>query len=172
MEERHACACQIIGLDLTMNATEGYCGRDYMFLERFTMQRKVLFCAVAVLTGCSLLITMPTLGHHSFSAQYDAEQSITLTGTLTKLDWRNPHVYFYLDVEGAAGYETWAFEMGSPISMERLGWTRKSANLGDELEVEGSLARDGSKLVNATTVMLTSSGRRMFAGSSQIEGNN
>ena len=135
------------------------------------MQQSVLVCTAVIVVGCSLLIARPMSGHHSFSAQYDAEQPITITGTLTKLDWRNPHVYFYLDVEDEGRYETWAFEMGSPISMERLGWTRNSAQLGDEMEVEGSLARDGTKLVNASTVVLTSTGRRMFAGSSQSEGN-
>jgi hypothetical protein len=135
------------------------------------MHRNVLNCAAVIIAGCSLLVALPTSGHHSFSAQYDAEQPITITGYLTKLDWRNPHVYFYLDVEDGGRYETWAFEMGSPISMERLGWTRNSAKLGDEMEVEGSLARDGSKLVNASTVVLTSTGRRMFAGSSQNERN-
>ena len=135
------------------------------------MQRSVLVFAAVAAVGCGLFLAIPVLSHHSFSAQYDAEQPITITGTLTKLDWRNPHVYFYLDVEDEGRYETWAFEMGSPIAMERLGWTRNSAQLGEEMEVEGSLARDGSKLVNASTVVLTSNGRRMFAGSSQNEGN-
>jgi len=109
--------------------------------------------------------------HHSFPAQYDADKPITISGYLIKMDWRNPHVYFYLEVEEGDDIVEWAFEMGSPISMERNGWNRNSAKVGDILEVEGSLARDGSNLVNARTVVLSESGRRMFAGSSQEENN-
>lgn len=108
--------------------------------------------------------------HHSFTAQYDADRPVTLTGYLIKMDWRNPHVYFFLEVETEDGdYVEWAFEMGSPIAMERNGWTRNSVSVGDILEVEGSLARDGSNLVNANTVTLADSGRRLFAGSSREE---
>ena len=108
-------------------------------------------------------------GHHSFPAQYDADKPITLTGYLIKMEWRNPHVYFFLEVEDGNDIVEWAFEMGSPIAMERNGWNRNSAQVGDILEVEGSLARDGSNLVNANTVLLSESGRRMFAGSSREE---
>lgn len=111
-----------------------------------------------------------TSSHHSFTAQYDADRPVTLSGYLVKMDWRNPHVYFFLEVEtDAGGYEEWAFEMGSPIAMERNGWNRNSVRVGDILEVEGSLARDGSKLVNANTVVMVDSGRRLFAGSSREE---
>lgn len=108
-------------------------------------------------------------GHHSFTAQFDATKPIEISGYLIKMEWRNPHVYFFLEVERNEQYEEWAFEMGSPIAMERNGWTRNSVQVGDILEVEGSLARDGSNLVNARTVMLSESGRRLFAGSSQEE---
>ncbi len=110
-----------------------------------------------------------SMGHHSFSAQYDANQPITLTGYLIKMDWRNPHVYFFLEVENGDDVEEWAFEMGSPIAMERNGWNRNSVKVGDILEVEGNLARDGSHLVNANSVTLSDSGRRLFAGSSRDE---
>lgn len=85
------------------------------------------------------------------------------------MDWRNPHVYFYLEVETEEGYEEWAVEMSSPIGMERNGWHRNSVQVGDILEVEGSLARDGSNLINANTVMLEETGQRLFAGSSRGE---
>ena len=136
------------------------------------MRRSYYVFAGLLTVGCALLIQASALGHHSFPAQYDADKPIALTGSLTKLDWRNPHVYFYMDVEEDGEYANWAFEMGSPISMERLGWTRNSASIGDVLEVEGSLARDGSRLVNARSVVLTATGRRMFAGSSQNQEEN
>ncbi len=113
----------------------------------------------------------PSVAHHSFSAQFDADKPITLSGYLLKMDWRNPHVYFFLEIEAENGnYEEWAFEMGSPIAMERNGWNRNSVQVGDIIEVEGSLARDGSNLVNATSVTLAETGRKLFAGSSRDEG--
>jgi len=115
----------------------------------------------------SLGLAFPASSHHSFPAQYDAQKPITLNGYLIKLEWRNPHVYFYLEIEEEGGFEEWAFEMGSPIAMERNGWNRNSVAVGDILEVEGSLARDGSNLVNANSVVLVESGRRLFAGSSR-----
>ena len=122
---------------------------------------------------CGLLaagVPMAASSHHSFTAQYDADKPVNLTGYLVKMDWRNPHVYFYLEVEDGDDVQEWAFEMGSPIAMERNGWTRNSVQVGDILQVEGSLARDGSHLVNARTVVLADSGRKLFAGSSQENG--
>ena len=115
-------------------------------------------------------VPMAASSHHSFTAQYDADKPVNLTGYLVKMDWRNPHVYFYLEVEDGDDVQEWAFEMGSPIAMERNGWTRNSVQVGDILQVEGSLARDGSHLVNARTVVLADSGRKLFAGSSQENG--
>jgi hypothetical protein len=115
----------------------------------------------------SLCLALPANSHHSFPAQYDADKPITLSGYLIKLEWRNPHVYFYLEVEDEDGIEEWAFEMGSPIAMERNGWNRNSIDVGDILEVEGSLARDGTNLVNANSVVMVESGRRLFVGSSR-----
>jgi len=116
-------------------------------------------------------ITPAASSHHSFTAQYDADSPVSLSGYLIKMDWRNPHVYFFLEVETEDGdIEEWAFEMGSPIAMERNGWTRNSVGVGDILEVEGSLARDGSRLVNANSVTMADSGRRLFVGSSRADG--
>ncbi len=115
----------------------------------------------------SICLALPVNSHHSFPAQYDADKPITLSGYLIKLEWRNPHVYFYLEIEDEDSFEEWAFEMGSPIAMERNGWNRNSVDVGDILEVEGSLARDGTNLVNANSVVLVESGRRLFAGSSR-----
>ena len=126
-----------------------------------------LITRILLLFTAIMLYPLTANSHHSFPAQYDADKPITLSGYLIKLEWRNPHVYFYLEVETQEGIEEWAFEMGSPIAMERNGWNRNSVDVGDEFEVSGSLARDGSKLVNANSVVLAESGRRLFAGSSQ-----
>lgn len=123
----------------------------------------------AFLSGLALaLATAPAAGHHSFAAQYDAEKPVELTGLVTKVEWQNPHVYIYIDVEDeAGGYEEWALEMGAPAVLTRTqGWTRSTLQIGDEIKVEGRLARDGSKLANARNVTLAT-GEKLGAASSQ-----
>ena len=119
--------------------------------------------------GClgSILMTA-TQAHHSFRAQYDAEKPIEVTGYVTKIDWMNPHVYFYIDVVNAEGKtESWAFEMGPPHMLEQRGWKRNSMAIGDELEVSGTRARDGSFTANARSVKLTATGQVLGAASSE-----
>jgi len=115
------------------------------------------------------LIALPVLGHHSFSAQYDSTKVVTLTGKVTKVEWTNPHIYFFIDVTDAkTGKVTnWGLEMGGPNALMRLGWTRNSIKADDLITVEGTLARDGSNLANARSVIMTSTGKKMFAGSSE-----
>jgi len=115
-----------------------------------------------------LVLLAPTSGgaHHSFDAQFDAKKPIMLTGSLTKLEWTNPHIYLYLDVTEAAGQlANWAIELENPTQLMRLGWTRHTLKVGDVITIDGSLARDGSKLVNARTVLLD--GKKLFAGRRQ-----
>jgi len=115
----------------------------------------------------SVAIALPAAAHHSFPAQYDIDKPIALTGKVTKVEWTNPHIFIYADVPGADGKAvSWAFEMGGPNALLRQGWKRDSLKAGDLVTFEGSLARDGSNLVNARTVTMTDSGRKMFAGSS------
>jgi hypothetical protein len=110
---------------------------------------------------------LPAAAHHSFPAQYDIDKPITLTGKVTKVEWTNPHIFIYADVADANGaVVAWAFEMGGPNALIRQGWKRDSLKAGDLVTFEGSLARDGSNLVNARTVTMTETGRKMFAGSS------
>ena len=119
-----------------------------------------------------LLCTVPMLAHHSFAAEYDSSKPVTLTGTVTKVEWMNPHARFYIDVKDDKGeMVNWELELGSPNGLMRQGWTRNSLKKGDTVTVAGSLAKDGSKLANARTVTLAD-GKRVFAGSSETEGKN
>jgi hypothetical protein len=127
--------------------------------------RRTFACLVA---AAALLTAVPLVAHHSFSAEFDDKKPFDLTGSVTKIDWMNPHVWFYIDVKDPAGAVTnWGLEMGSPNGLMRNGWTRNSMKVGDTVSVEGSLARDGSKRGNARSVLLTSTGKRLFAASSQ-----
>jgi Family of unknown function (DUF6152) len=119
-------------------------------------------------TGAAV-VAWPALAHHSFRSQYDADQPVTLTGYVTKIDWMNPHVYFYIDVVDAetGAVENWGFEMGPPHMLERRGWKRNSMQIGDELEVHGTRARDGSFTANARRVVLKATGEVLGAASSE-----
>ncbi len=130
---------------------------------------------IAVFSAAVLLsmgAALPSVAHHSFAAEYDATKPVTLTGKVTKVEWQNPHTYFYIDVKDAKTNETanWAVELGSPNSLMRLGWTRKSMQIDETVTVQGSLAKDGSKLLNARTVSLASTGQRLLTGSSEDTG--
>src|SRR3954468_8550550 len=116
-----------------------------------------------------MIAAVPSVAHHSFAAEYDSSKPITLTGKVTKVEWQNPHTFFYIDVKDAKTNDVanWAVELGSPTSLMRLGWTRKSMKVEDTVTVQGSLAKDGSKLLNARTVALASSGQRLLTGSSE-----
>ena len=125
--------------------------------SRFTL----LLACVAGLTVSAL----PALAHHSFAAEYDASKPVNLKGTVTKVEWTNPHARFYVDVKDEKGNVTnWNFELASPNVLSRNGWTRHSLKEGDVIEVQGSMAKDGSYLANARTVTLAD-GRKVFAGS-------
>lgn len=123
-----------------------------------------------VVAGIALLAGMSTLkAHHSFSAEFDASKTFKFTGPVTKVEWMNPHTFFYIDVkdEKTGKVTNWAMEMGSPNGLMRNGWTRNTMKVGDVVTVEGSMAKDGSPTGNARTVVMTKTGQRLFAGSSQ-----
>jgi Family of unknown function (DUF6152) len=124
--------------------------------------------AMFVMSTVSLaVLATPALAHHSFAAEYDVKQPITMTGTVTKVEWLNPHARFYIDVKDKGGKViNWEFELGSPNSLMRKGWTRNSLKPGDVVTVDGFRAKDGSSLGNARTINLAD-GRKVFAGSAE-----
>jgi hypothetical protein len=129
-----------------------------------THAASALVVLVAIFSGGSLG------AHHSFAAQYDRNKPVTLKGTVTKLEWANPHIYFYIDVKTDDGkMEHWAVEGGAPNSLYRAGWRKDSLQVGHVVTVDGWLAKDGSKLANMRTVVLAD-GRQVLGGSSS--GNN
>jgi hypothetical protein len=127
---------------------------------------------LGILIACTglLMSAVPVFAHHSFAAEYDASKPVELHGRVTKVEWTNPHARFYIDIKDADGkVTTWNFELASPNVLTRNGWTRHSLQEGDEITVQGSMAKDGSNLANARTVTLAN-GKKVFAGSATDSG--
>ena len=117
---------------------------------------------------CLWSFTTAALAHHSFAAQYDSNKPVSLKGCVTKIEWSNPHVYFFVDVENTKGeIESWGIEMGPPHMLQAAGWKRNSMQIGDELLIEATLARDGSTNANARSVTLAATGTVLGAASSE-----
>ena len=125
---------------------------------------KVMLSLIVVV----LLVPAALAAHHSFAAVFDSDQPVELEGEITKVEWANPHIWFYLDVTNEdGGVGNWQCEGGTPNSLRRQGWSAETLQIGDDVQIEGWRAHDGTDTCNARVI--TSDGRRLFAGSSYEE---
>ena len=124
---------------------------------------------LAFIVTATLLAGMPVAAHHSFAAEFDITKPVTLVGNVTKIEWTNPHAYLFIDVKDrqTGTVTNWEIEMGSPNGLTRLGWTRNLLKPGDGVTVEGSLGRNKANLANARSVVMTATGKKLGAASSE-----
>jgi len=114
----------------------------------------------------AVLATVPVVAHHAFSAEFDAKRPVKLRGTVTKMEWINPHSWIHIDVKDAKGkVESWMVEGGAPNALLRRGFTKDSLPVGTEILVEGYQAKDGSTRANGRDITLPD-GKKLFVGSS------
>jgi len=111
-----------------------------------------------------LALEVPIYAHHAVSAEFDLSKRITLEGRVTKIEWMNPHVYLYVDVQAGGRMANWACETAGPNTLVRQGWSRSSVNIGDRVTVVGYQARDGAHVASAREIVLAN-GRKLFVGS-------
>ena len=111
---------------------------------------------MTVAAGLLLAAALPLAAHHSIDAEYDRTKPVTVTGTVTKVEWMNPHIWYYLDVQGDDGkIVKWQFEGGPPNALRRQGWKRNSLKVGDVVTVQAVMAKDGTNTANTSTIRLS-----------------
>jgi len=125
------------------------------------MKAKLIIFLVSVLTTAGI----PASAHHSFAAVFDANETVEKTGTVTEVEWMNPHAWIYMDVDEDGENVNWAFELGSPTGLRRRGWTRDTVSIGDTISISGYRARDGSNRGNVKSITLAD-GRELTGNSS------
>ena len=130
---------------------------------------KIIHMSVVALCVTGAILSGTALAHHSFAAEFDRHKPVTLKGTVTKIEWENPHTRLYMGVPDKLGIvSNWELELASPNSLLRAGWTRHSVNIGDKVTVNGFRAKDGSSLANAST-MFAADGRRILSEQSSAD---
>jgi Family of unknown function (DUF6152) len=130
---------------------------------------KIVHMSVLALCVTGAILSGTALAHHSFAAEFDRHKPVTLKGTITKIEWENPHTRLYMGVPDKLGVvSNWELELASPNSLLRAGWTRHSVNIGDKVTVNGFRAKDGSSLANAST-MFAADGRRILSEQSSAD---
>ena len=121
---------------------------------------------IAFTSACLLLASLPACAHHSFGAEYDGTKPVTLTGVVTKVEWMNPHFYFFIDVPGNNGeVANWKFEGYPPTVLNRIGWKKNETMVpGDTVTVFGWRARDGSNWAHSREVTFQKTGKKLQSG--------